>query len=662
MRGLIPLAAALRRTGVPAAVNIRRQLHWLHPRALVYLVTVAVMLLSIGFLRSGNRDVSPSAALVVDGIGPVLALIIGALALAYFRGFKARSLLFVSMGCVGSGLIDLAHLGYVLTYGARIPPDSLHLLDLWSTAASHLYLAAMLLAGWRAAEGRISAAPRDTGRAVAVAQIGGLGFLLISGLLIQFFLHPERIPGTGVPQLLGVISVCVYLGVFGIFLARGDWKRYPFQHWFSLALILMAGSEICLVIARPPSGESLAFASDVLQVAAYGLVLAALVSSTSNLLFQASNKQLERRVSEIMSREGWSDVVDSGGGDPTERTWRVNQAVSFELDLISNRLRFNEAALQMFDNRSPVDDMQRLLEKMHPDDRSRVLAALGRSRDESVLFKQEFRALLQGEYRWLEAMAGVESINGIPVRLLGYLDDISERVEAARALEASIEAHRKSNSDLQLFAHIVSHDLQEPLRMVSSFLTLLERRYAKDLNDEAREFIQFAVDGAARMRDLLEGLLSYSRVQSAGVSFAETALEDPLRDALANLSLLLRESAASIDVGPLPALPCDAAQMMELFQNLLSNAVRFRRPVPLSIHIRSRRVAERWVVDVEDNGIGIDPAHFQRVFQVFQRLNGREFPGTGIGLAVCSRIMERHGGHMEVASKLGEGSTFSLHF
>jgi PAS domain S-box-containing protein len=521
----------------------------------------------------------------------------------------------------------------------------------------------MLLAGWRAAEGRISAAPRETGRAVAAAKIGGLGFVLISLLLIQFLLHPERIPGTRVAQLLPVIGVCVYLGLLGIFLARGDWKRYPFQHWFTLALILLAGSDICMMIALPPAGETLAFASDVLQFAAFGLVLAALVSSTSNLLSQSSNIQLERRVSEIMNREGWSDCVASGGGGSTERTRRVNQAVSFELDFISNRLRFNEAALQLFGNRSPVENMQQLLQtRMHPDDRSRIVAALGRSKDEGVLFKQEFRAFLRGEYRWLESIAGVESVNGIPVRLLGYLDDISERVEAARALEASIEAQRKSNSDLQMFAHIVSHDLQEPLRMVSSFLTLLRRRYAEDLNEEAREFIGFAVEGAVRMRDLLDGLLSYSRIQTGGSSFAETALEGPLQDALANLSMLLSESDASIDSGPLPVLPCDSGQMMQLLQNLLSNAVKFRRPVPLSIRIRSRRVDERWVIDVEDNGIGIDPAHFQRIFQIFQRVNGREFPGTGVGLAVCSRIMERHGGHMEVASKLGEGSTFSLYF
>lgn len=652
----------LRRIRVPTAVSIRPKLQGLHPRALVYLATVALVVLSIGFVRGSNRDVSPSAMLVVDGIELGLALIIGVLALAYFRGFKARSLLFVSMGCIGSGLIDLVHLVYVITYGAHIPADSLPLLDYWTAAASQLYLAAMLLAGWRAAEGRISATHGNSGRAIAAAPIGGLGFLLISGLLIQFSLHPERMPDAQIAQLLPVISAIMYLGVFGIFLAGGDWKRYPFQHWFSLALILMAASDICLVIALPPSGENLAFASDVLQVAAYGLVLAALVSSTSNLLAQASDIQLERRVSKIMSREGWSDVVTSGEGVSTERTWRVNQAVSFELDLNSGQLRFNEAAMQMFASPSPVSDMEQLMEKIHPEDRSRFVAALNRSKQEGVLFKQECRALVRGEYRWVKTIAGVESVNGTPVRLLGYVDDISEKVETRRSLEASIEAQRKSNSDLQMFAHIVSHDLQEPLRMVSSFLTLLRRRYAEGLNDEAQEFIGFAVEGSVRMRDLLDGLLSYSRVQTGGSTFAEIALNGPVQDALANIAMLQRESAASIDIGPLPVLPCDATQMMQLFQNLLSNAIKFRRAEPLSIRIRSRCVAERWVIDVEDNGIGIDPAHFQRIFQIFQRVNGREFPGTGVGLAVCSRIMERHGGHMEVASRLGEGSTFSLHF
>lgn len=231
------------------------------------------------------------------------------------------------------------------------------------------------------------------------------------------------------------------------------------------------------------------------------------------------------------------------------------------------------------------------------------------------------------------------------------------------ALKASNEAHRRSNEDLQMFAHIVSHDLQEPLRMVTSFMNLLVRRHNDQLNDEAREYVQFAVEGAARMGNLLDGLLEYSRVQTCELVFEELNLEEPLKDALENLALTLRETGATVEIGTLPAVQCDRSQMMQLFQNLLSNAIKFCRSGPPVIRIGSRHIDGRWIVDVEDNGIGFEAAHVGRIFQIFQRLNGRdEFPGTGVGLAICARIMERHGGRIEVDSTPGEGSRFSLCF
>ncbi|HLF31631.1 MAG TPA: ATP-binding protein, partial [Xanthomonadales bacterium] len=241
--------------------------------------------------------------------------------------------------------------------------------------------------------------------------------------------------------------------------------------------------------------------------------------------------------------------------------------------------------------------------------------------------------------------------------------DITARAAARRALEVSIEAHRKSNEDLQMFAHIVSHDLQEPLRMVSSFMTLLERRYALELNPEAREFIQFAVEGATRMRSLLDGLLEFSRVQSRSLELKPVDLNASVAGAIANLMVLISERGAEINVTSLPEVQGDAAQLMQLLQNLIANGIKFCRDRSPKMDISAYREDGHWRVRVSDNGIGIEPAHYGKIFQMFQRLHSREeFPGTGVGLAVCKRIMERHGGSIEVESLQGQGSTFTLIF
>jgi len=200
--------------------------------------------------------------------------------------------------------------------------------------------------------------------------------------------------------------------------------------------------------------------------------------------------------------------------------------------------------------------------------------------------------------------------------------------------------------------------------MVSSLMALLEQRYADSLNQEAREFIQFAVDGATRMRNLLDGLLDYSRVRSRDLVFEELNLDKPVADAVANLAELIRESGAEISVAALPEIHGDRAQLMQLFQNLIANGIKFcavqHQP---KIIIDAHRDEQGWLVEVSDNGIGIEPAHYERIFQIFSRLHPREtYPGTGVGLAVCKQIMERHGGRIEVESVPGQGTTFKLFF
>ena len=235
----------------------------------------------------------------------------------------------------------------------------------------------------------------------------------------------------------------------------------------------------------------------------------------------------------------------------------------------------------------------------------------------------------------------------------------NDLVEARQKLEESVAELGRSNADLQQFAYVASHDLQEPLRMVSSYTQLIARRYQGKLDADADEFIAFAVDGANRMQRLILDLLAYSRVNTAGRQFEPTAMETVLKAALNNLTNAVKESQAIITHDPLPAVMGDDKQLAQLFQNLLSNAIKFSGAQPPRIHISAKQTDGEWLFSVRDHGIGLDPQYADRIFVIFQRLHTREeYPGTGIGLAICKKIVERHGGRMWVESELGKGATF----
>jgi hypothetical protein len=229
----------------------------------------------------------------------------------------------------------------------------------------------------------------------------------------------------------------------------------------------------------------------------------------------------------------------------------------------------------------------------------------------------------------------------------------------ARELEARATELERSNADLQQFAYAASHDLSEPLRMVSSYVQLLAKRYKDKLDSDADEFIDFAVDGTARMQALIDGLLIYSRAGTADYTHEPVDCSKVLHDTLMTLHASLRESGARVNAGPLPTVEGDPTQLFQLFQNLISNAIKFAADEPPAIEITADRDGDCWRFMVKDNGIGIEPAHAQRIFAVFQRLHGRgEYPGSGVGLAICKRIVERHNGRIWVESPPDGGSTF----
>lgn len=237
--------------------------------------------------------------------------------------------------------------------------------------------------------------------------------------------------------------------------------------------------------------------------------------------------------------------------------------------------------------------------------------------------------------------------------------EIAERQRAEQGLAAKTVELQRSNAELEQFAYVASHDLQEPLRMITSYTQLLAKRYHDKLDETAAEFIGYAVDGAKRMQGLINDLLAYSRVGTKGKPFALAQCDKILMDTIASLKVAIEESGAKVCHESLPTVIADEVQLGQLFQNLIGNGIKYRREGPLEIHVACKPEGSHWLFSVRDNGIGIEPQYHERIFTIFQRLHAKEqYPGSGIGLAICRKIVERHGGKIWVESELGKGATF----
>lgn len=277
-----------------------------------------------------------------------------------------------------------------------------------------------------------------------------------------------------------------------------------------------------------------------------------------------------------------------------------------------------------------------------------------------IPISNESLMIFPGGNVWLDTkLVPIYEDSGQITAVMGVSRDITQRKQADDSLNKANEELARSNTELERFAYVASHDLQEPLRMVTSYLQLLERRYKDRLDGDALEFINYAVDGSRRMKTLINDLLAYSRVGTRGKEFAPTDCNLVLSQVLLMLQPAIEETNAVITNDPLPKLLADEVQIEQLFQNLVGNAIKFHGENPPTIHISALIEQDNWVFSVRDNGIGIDPQYFDRVFIIFQRLHSREeYQGTGIGLAISKRIVERHGGRIWIESEAGKGSTF----
>lgn len=240
-----------------------------------------------------------------------------------------------------------------------------------------------------------------------------------------------------------------------------------------------------------------------------------------------------------------------------------------------------------------------------------------------------------------------------------YLSLAMDRLKRIEELTCAKDALERSNQDLQQFAYVASHDLQEPLRAVSGYCQLLDAKLGDSADAEIKTFLGHATDGAVRMQGLINSLLDYARVETRGKPLKATDTGDAVRESIANLSSAIEASHAKVHVGDLPQVVADRTQLVRLFQNLIGNAIKFRDAEPPQVEVTSEDRGDRWLFSVRDNGIGIESQYADRVFVIFQRLHGRgDYPGTGLGLAISKRIVERHGGTIWVESQPGEGSAF----
>ena len=294
---------------------------------------------------------------------------------------------------------------------------------------------------------------------------------------------------------------------------------------------------------------------------------------------------------------------------------------------------------------------------VHPEDRERTTAEAAKLTTgvDTVSFENRYRCK-DGSYKWLLWVSTTDFHTQL---LYAAARDITDRKNAEEELQQAAAGLKRSNEALAQFAYVASHDLHEPLRMVASFVQLIEQRYKGKLDAQGDQFIAFASDGAKRMQALINDLLALSRLQTRANPLVPTDCAGVLRNVQADLLLAITEAKAVITHDPMPTVMADSSQLAQLFQNLIANALKFRSATPVRIHIGVKHETGNWVFSVRDNGIGIDPKFSERIFGIFQRLHARdEFQGTGIGLAVCKQIAERHGGRIWVESQPGQGSTF----
>lgn len=634
-------------------------------RAAAYCALAAGLLLLYLAIRDSSWAVTPSLHLAFELTAAVVALIVGILALVRFYSRKNDTLLLIGAAMIGTSVLDTYHLLVTTGIPMWLMPADHEATEPWSWFGSRMFLSVLLLWSWTAWRRENRQGVQRLSELRIYLEVGAITVLSIA--LFGMVSLPDAIrTGAIVPRPFELLPGAFFAVATIGYLAKGNWRNRPFEVWLVPALLVSVAIQWLFMPFSVSPFDAFATVSAVLKLLSYGYILIGLVASMYGLYRQLERSALLIEHShEALRGESVDRKAAVAAASTSEEKYRTILATIqegyFELDLAGNFVFWNEALMSLLGYRAERMaglNYRAYTGEAHSTAVFEMFSRVYRTGQPVEAFAWEI-IRPDGTHRYAEASAG--PIRGEQDEIIGFrgiVRDVTARRHAEELVEAKSRELARTNEELRQFAYVASHDLQEPLRMVASYTQLLAHRYEGRLDGEADLFIRHTIEGVTRMQHLIGDLRDYSRVQSDARTFETVSLDTALEGALADLREKIEEADATITVDPLPEVEADPTQMEQLLQNLIGNAIKFRGELPVEVHIGAHKRPGEWQVFVCDNGIGVDPMYRERVFDIFHRVHGRrKFEGTGIGLAICKRIVERHGGRIWAEPTPGRGAT-----
>lgn len=635
-------------------------------RIQVYCLIGLALALSFAWIHGSQWRGSDYIHTLMESTATLLALMVGTMALLRYYSKKNNTILIIAAGFMGTTLLDGYHFLITSVWFRSYFPYELDILTPWSGIAPRLFLALFIclsvLVWWR--EQRSGSMGQLDERDVYTVTAGLILLIVLFFVWVPLpqayhlgliFPRPQEL----VPGLMLSFALTAYL-------KKGRWRYNAFEHWLVLSLIVSVAAQVVFLASSSRLFDAEYVAGHVLKNVSYLFVLIGLFISMYETFRRVEHEVAERKRAELAREDSHIryQIVND--------TLLDGLVVASEQGIIES---FNPGAEQLF-GYAATEVLGKNVSVLTPEPHRTYHDAYVRH------YVQTGEARVIGRAREVEGKRKDGSLFPLELSLSemrigrrrlfsALLRDISERKSAQAKLHARERALKRSNEELEKFAYVASHDLKEPLRKVQAFGDRLALHYQSALDAQGLDYLKRMQNAAERMGLLIDGLLTFSRVSTRGERCQPIDLNQILAGVVSDLEIGIAETGAKVEVERLAKIEADPLQMRQIFQNLLGNALKFRKPnIPPVVRVKSELFEEKTDSGLiirkchilfSDNGIGFDPRYAERIFEVFQRLHGRdEYEGTGVGLAICRKIAERHGGSLTATSTPGEGATFIL--